>query len=99
MAVPIQANAASAKAQAEPIPLSDINLNDMSVGSSAASSALSVSEEFDVEHLPIYSLEEVKLHCDPTKDAWMILYDRIYDVTNFINMVSYEKLGATRCYN
>jgi len=34
--------------------------------------------------LPEYSLSEVSDHCSPD-DCWLVIYDRVYDVTNFLN--------------
>jgi cytochrome b involved in lipid metabolism len=34
------------------------------------------------------SLDEVSNH-DSLDDCWIILYDRVYDVTNFLSSVSY----------
>jgi len=40
--------------------------------------------------LPVISLKEVAAHCG-RNDAWMVIYDRVYDVTQVLNEVS-EKL-------
>jgi len=34
--------------------------------------------------LPEYSLSEVSAHCT-SDDCWLVIYDRVYDVTNFLN--------------
>ena len=34
--------------------------------------------------LAIISLDEVALHCYP-QDAWMVIYDKVYDVTEFLH--------------
>lgn len=36
---------------------------------------------------PIYSLSEVANH-DNNKDCWIVLYDRVYNVTSFLNQVT-----------
>jgi cytochrome b involved in lipid metabolism len=35
------------------------------------------------EELPIYTLAEVSYH-DTPDDCWTVIYDRVYDVTNFL---------------
>jgi len=38
----------------------------------------------------IYRLEEVKSHADlkgPNKDCWVILHDKVYDITKFLDEV------------
>lgn len=44
-------------------------------------------EEVVENLLPEISLKEVALH-DSFKSCWIIIYDRVYDVTNFLNAVS-----------
>ena len=56
-----------------------------SVTSSIAVQAVNVPEAADPD-LPIYSMSEVKDHYE-TSDAWMVLYDRVYDVTKFLHEV------------
>ena len=34
-------------------------------------------------NLPVVSLDEVSEHCSQ-EDGWMVLYDRVYDVTAFL---------------
>ena len=34
--------------------------------------------------LPIFTLDEVSYH-DRDDDCWMVIYDQVYDVTNFLN--------------
>ncbi|EGV59963.1 hypothetical protein PSN45_002311 [Yamadazyma tenuis] len=34
---------------------------------------------------PSYTCEQVKAHCQP-KDLWMIVYNKVYDLTNFIEL-------------
>ena len=55
---------------------------------SQASSYLTTatSEDESDEDLPIYSMAEVEEHRDPS-DAWMVIYDRVYDVTSFLEEV------------
>merc|ERR1712140_116643 len=39
-----------------------------------------------LDTLPLISLEEVQKHCYED-DAYMVFYDRVYNVTNFLNQV------------
>ena len=41
-----------------------------------------------LDNLPLISLEEVQKHCYED-DAWMVFYDRVYNVTDFLYEVSY----------
>ena len=62
---------------------------------SQASSYLTTatSEDESDEDLPIYSMAEVEEHRDPS-DAWMVIYDRVYDVTSFLEeVISYTDLS------
>ena len=36
-----------------------------------------------LDNLPLLSLEEVQKHCYED-DAWMVFYDRVYNVTDFL---------------
>ena len=36
--------------------------------------------------LPVISMNEVAEHADPS-DAWMVIYDKVFDVTSFLNEV------------
>ena len=51
----------------------------------ATSSSLvsNTDEANDVENIPIINMAEVREHCDPN-DGWMVIYDRVYDVTDFL---------------
>lgn len=40
---------------------------------------------------PIYSLSEVSNH-DNNKDCWIVLYDRVYNVTDFLNQVNQNSI-------
>ena len=40
-----------------------------------------------LDNLPLLSLEEVQKHCYED-DAWMVFYDRVYNVTDFLYEVS-----------
>ena len=53
------------------------------MGSSMASSVPPAVEEVSEEGLPIITLEEVKNHFS-RQDAWMVVYDRVYNVTSFL---------------
>ena len=53
------------------------------MGSSMASSIPPAVEEVREEGLPIITLEEVKNHFS-LQDAWMVVYDRVYNVTSFL---------------
>ena len=53
------------------------------MGSSMASSVPPAVEEVSEEGLPIITLEEVKNHFS-RQDAWMVIYDRVYNVTSFL---------------
>lgn len=53
------------------------------MGSSMASSVPTAVEEVSEEGLPIITLEEVKNHFS-LQDAWMVVYDRVYNVTSFL---------------
>ena len=53
------------------------------MGSSMASSVPPAVEEVSEEGLPIITLEEVKNHFS-LQDAWMVVYDRVYNVTSFL---------------
>ena len=49
-----------------------------------SSSIVSNTDEAnDVENIPIINMAEVREHCDPN-DGWMVIYDRVYDVTDFL---------------
>jgi hypothetical protein len=43
--------------------------------------------EFGPKSLPIYSLDEVGDHFT-LDDAWMVIYDKVYNFTHFLEMVS-----------
>jgi len=48
----------------------------------------------DDEELPRYSLLQVLTHDIPS-DCWVIVYDRVYDLTNFlykVSLASHEKM-------
>ena len=53
---------------------------------SQASSYLTNDDDETDEDLPIISMAEVEEHRD-TSDAWMVIYDRVYDVTSFLQEV------------
>ena len=53
------------------------------MGSSMTSSVPPAVEEVSEEGLPIITLEEVKNHFS-RQDAWMVIYDRVYNVTSFL---------------
>ena len=63
-------------------------------------------EEMDEETgLPIFSLEDVGYHCHP-EDAWTVVYDRVYDVTEYLRrhpggeevMLEYVGYDATMAF-
>jgi len=66
------------------------------IGSSATSSSQQQYSAigFDRESsLPLFTLQDVSLH-DMPHDCWLVLYDRVYDITSFLNSVSlYSKLS------
>lgn len=41
----------------------------------------------DDRHGPIFTLDQVSYHDQPD-DCWLIIYDRVYDVTEFLSKVS-----------
>lgn len=47
---------------------------------------LAVSDELNESKIEI-SLEEVYKHCR-YDDCWIVIYDRVYDITKFISSVS-----------
>ncbi|RWS04745.1 cytochrome b5-like protein [Dinothrombium tinctorium] len=42
-----------------------------------------ISNEDKVNELPLFTLAEVSEHCY-SNDCWIVLFDRVYDVTNFL---------------
>ena len=66
--------------------LSNTNINDIEMRVPAKDD-LEINEgEGKEEKLPIISLSEVKNH-GSSNDAWIVLYDRVYDITNFMKNV------------
>lgn len=51
---------------------------------------LSVKDEVDESKIEI-SLEEMSKHCS-YDDCWIVIYDKVYDITNFISSVSSHAL-------
>ena len=52
-------------------------------------------EEFSsMGELKVYSLEEVKKHSKGGKepDVWLVIHDKVYDVTKFLDNVSSDPL-------
>lgn len=43
-------------------------------------------------------LSEVLEH-DTIEDCWIIIYDRVYDITNFLDQVSYDEIYCKRKSN
>ena len=43
--------------------------------------------DLEPKDLPLYSMAEVSNHCD-FNDCWIVLWDKVYDVTEFIKEVS-----------
>ncbi len=69
--------------------LSDINLTPEAFSSMSTSDEIASSMgnmNHLEENLPTFSLAEVREHSDPS-DAWIVLYDRVYDVTTFLHEV------------
>lgn len=79
------------------IPLSDLSLSSlpfsaMSISTlgSSIGSALGISQASnETENLPIYTLEDVRQHCHE-HDAWIVLYDKVYDITSFMLKVFFR---------
>lgn len=46
-----------------------------------------VSQIISVKHRKIITLDEVAFH-DSSASCWIIIYDRVYDVTDFLKLVS-----------
>lgn len=48
--------------------------------------------------LKVYSLEEVKQHSKKGKDpdVWIVIHDKVYDVTKFLDNVTYFPSNGTR---
>ena len=57
---------------------------DSSAGTSGSDEMVSGSG--DVDDLTIYSMAEVRKHRD-VSDGWMVIYDKVYDVTDFLDEV------------
>ena len=51
--------------------------------------------EVEVE-LKVYSLDEVREH-DVEEDAWMVVFDYVYDLTEFLNQVKKIKASNLTC--
>jgi len=52
--------------------------------------------------LPSFSLEEVKLHQKvqgKEKDAWIVLHDKVYDVSKFVDEVSLHSERGCECWH
>lgn len=61
-------------------------------GGSSPSQYSTLACGFDRESkLPLFTLQEVLQH-DMPNDCWIVLYDRVYDITSFLHSVS------TICY-
>ena len=60
------------------------------VSSSLVSNTDEANDEDD--NIRIINMAEVKEHCDPS-DAWMVIYDRVYDVTEFLIEVRVGKVN------
>jgi cytochrome b involved in lipid metabolism len=58
------------------MPVVDIVTNFLKIGISSSSER-------------IITLEEVSYHSGP-KDYWIVLYDKVYDITKFLQIVSNE---------
>ena len=59
------------------------NLNHVRERSDSVDSGIA---EYDLDHetgLEVISLEEVSYHCT-MEDGWMVLYDKVYDVTDYL---------------
>lgn len=46
-----------------------------------------VAQIVSAKHRKTITLEEVSFH-DSSSSCWIIIYDRVYDVTNFLKLVS-----------
>jgi cytochrome b involved in lipid metabolism len=54
-------------------------------------------QETEIEYnnsLKQFSLEEVKNH-DSWNDCWVIIYDRVYDITQFLHQVSRNSISKS----
>ena len=54
--------------------------------STSGSDEMAISGSGDVDNLTIYSMAEVRKHRD-VSDGWMVIYDKVYDVTDFLDEV------------
>ena len=59
---------------------------DSQASSLASSGGSSPDDEVSDDDLEIYTMAEVQEHRDVT-DAWMVIYDKVYDVTEFLEEV------------
>ena len=76
----------------------------MSIDTVASSASVATSTEVSnsldeanetPDNLPIINMAEVKEHCDPS-DGWMVIYDRVYDVTDFLREVKLLRFEFSR---
>lgn len=58
--------------------------NQNSINPSPSSSPSSSSLSTNPDTTPIYSISDVNMHNNP-KDCWVIVNNKVYDVTNYIN--------------
>lgn len=64
---------------------------------SKSSTFFATAKEFIPPEKRIISLKEVSLH-DHADDCWIVIYDRIYDLTNFLDEVSFIILPSNRTH-
>lgn len=81
---------AGAKIDPTSLAFSAMSLDTLAT-SSAASSMVTTNSESDrpnSNNMPVISMAEVRDHFMPN-DGWMVLYDKVYDVTNFLDLVGF----------
>ena len=67
-----------------------IPMNSQASSMSSSGSDELVSGDVDDSDLTIYSMAEVRKHRD-VSDGWMVIYDKVYDVTEFLDEVFFFK--------
>ncbi len=62
--------------------------SDISVRDDEDDAGKEEEEDDEEDELPEISLKEVSLHCGGPS-SWMVIYDKVYDVTDFLHEVSF----------